>query len=97
MVRRIKKADIAKEISRSTRLPVNTTKNVIDQFLDQVVKSAESGRSVELRGFGTFSRGHRRAQTKRSITGEFIAIDESSTLKFKPGKIVKQRLNYRTP
>jgi len=48
---------------------------------------------VTLVGFGTFSKAHRKARKGRNPqTGEPIKIKASNTVKFKPGKALKDSI-----
>ena len=72
-------------------------KLVIQQFLDEVVKELGRGNRLEFRDFGVFEtkiRKARRAQNPKTL--EPVAVPEKRTVKFKVGRLMKQRLGELT-
>ncbi|MBW2020973.1 MAG: HU family DNA-binding protein [Deltaproteobacteria bacterium] len=63
-------------------------------FADNVTKALKKkDGKVTLVGFGTFSKAHRKARKGRNPqTGEPIKIKASNTVKFKPGKALKDSI-----
>ena len=85
------KSELIEQIAKDAGLTKNAAKQVVNTFLstisDELVK--EDGR-VRLTGFGTFSTTQRKARKGRNPqTGETIQIGASSTVKFRPGKKLK--------
>src|SRR3954454_24323126 len=68
-------------------------KKVIQQFLDQIVEELGKGNRLEFRDFGVFEtklRKARKAQNPKTL--EPVALPEKRTVKFKVGRLMKQRL-----
>src|ERR1700704_5333379 len=68
-------------------------KKVIQQFLDEIVNELGKGNRLEFRDFGVFEtklRKARRAQNPKTL--EPVAVPEKRTVKFKVGRLMKQRL-----
>lgn len=66
----------------------------LESLLDGIKHSLEeTDGSIRLPGFGTFSKVHRKArQGINPATGEKIAIEARSAVRFKPGKALKDAL-----
>lgn len=68
-------------------------KRVIQQFLDEIVNELGKGNRLEFRDFGVFEtklRKARKAQNPKTL--EPVAVPEKRTVKFKVGRLMKQRL-----
>jgi DNA-binding protein HU-beta len=76
----------------------NLTKGQASEAVDAVFKAIEHAlkkeEEVRLVGFGTFATAKRKAGTGRNPrTGEEIAIPASTSVRFKPGKGLKDAVN----
>lgn len=72
-------------------------KRVVQQFLDEVVNELGKGNRLEFRDFGVFEtkiRKARKAQNPKTL--EPVAVPEKRTVKFKVGRLMKQRLTDLT-
>lgn len=88
------KADITKEVSRSTGIDRETVAAVIESIMETIKGSVIQGEPVYLRGFGTFGIRHRAAKPARNITANTtVIIPESDVPIFKPCKGFKQAVN----
>lgn len=66
----------------------------LDAFMDTVKTQLQDGGSVELTGFGKFEVSQRAARSGRNpSTGETIQIAAAKSVKFKPGKGLKDSVN----
>jgi integration host factor subunit beta len=82
------------ETSNSRRVLV---KKVVQQFLDEIVNELGRGNRLEFRDFGVFEtklRKARKAQNPKTL--EPVAVPEKRTVKFKVGRLMKQRLGDMT-
>ena len=78
------------ESSNSRRVQV---KKVVQQFLDEIVNELGRGNRLEFRDFGVFEtklRKARKAQNPKTL--EPVAVPEKRTVKFKVGRLMKERL-----
>ena len=67
---------------------------VLDVVLNSLAGALAQGKRVELRGFGVFDakwRGPRERRNPR--TGKQVAVSGSYVLVFKPGKVLRERVN----
>ncbi len=68
-------------------------KRVIQQFLDEIVNELGKGNRLEFRDFGVFEtkiRKARKAQNPKTL--EPVEVPEKRTVKFKVGRLMKQKL-----
>jgi integration host factor subunit beta len=78
------------EIGGSRRIQV---KRVIQQFLDEIVNELGKGNRLEFRDFGVYETKIRKARKAQNPkTWEPVAVPEKRTVKFKVGRLMKQRL-----
>jgi DNA-binding protein HU-beta/integration host factor subunit beta len=82
------------ENSVSRRVQV---KIVIQQFLDEIVNELGKGNRLEFRDFGVFEtkiRKARKAQNPKTLAP--VSVPEKRTVKFKVGRLMKQKLSDLT-
>mgnify|MGYP000202700190 CR=1 FL=1 len=65
----------------------------VNAIFDTLEESLSSGNEVRLVGFGSFSVSKRNSRTGRNPqTGELMTIPANYTVKFKPGKELKDKI-----
>src|SRR5437763_11730592 len=72
-------------------------KRVVQQFLDEIISELGKGNRLEFRDFGVFEtkmRKARKAQNPKTL--EPVEVPEKRTVKFKVGRLMKQRLGELT-
>lgn len=90
----ITKQDLIQEIAKSTGFVRTDIKAVVEQFLGIVSEKLVEGRSIELRGFGTFACKSRKGRPARNPrTGEEVLLADRIVPTFKFCNEVKSRLN----
>lgn len=88
------KAQLVEKIAGETRMTKVQTEEVLDRALETIKKTVAKGDDVKLVGFGTFSRGKRKARTGRNPqTGVSISIPACKVPRFKAGKEFKESVN----
>ncbi len=88
------KAQLVDKISTDAKCTKAQAENILDTTLEAIKKTVAKGDDVKLVGFGTFSRGKRKARVGRNPqTGAEIQIPASKIPKFKAGKEFKDILN----
>ena len=79
------KAEIVREVSKSTGIEATTVCAVVEGFMETVKDSLAKENNVYLRGFGTFEVKTRAAKTARNITkNTTMVIPEHKVPSFKP-------------
>ncbi|MDE2654390.1 MAG: integration host factor subunit beta [Acidobacteria bacterium] len=89
------KADLVEQVAEA--IGPGVTKRdcalVVDGFLNAVKHALANGRSIEIRGFGTFKVRDRRARMARNPrTGEPVMVPARSTPVFKPSKFLRAQV-----
>lgn len=90
----ITKRDLVERISEKTGLTQVDTKIVIESFLESITHALQSGRNIEIRGFGRFKIKKKNARVARNPrTGEQISVDETFKPIFKASNELRKRVN----
>ena len=80
------KAQLVEKIAAETKMTKAQSERVLDHCIETIKKTVSKGDDVKLVGFGTFSRGKRKARTGRNPqTGATISIPASKVPRFKAG------------
>lgn len=88
------KAQLVEKIASDAKLPKAQTEMILDHTIEAIKKAVSKGDDVKLVGFGTFSRGKRKARSGRNPqTGATIEIPASKVPRFKAGKEFKEMVN----
>ena len=71
---------------------IYSRQDLIKSIFEQLKISLQSGKKIELRGFGTFENRMRKGRTKarNPKTGEIVSVDPHFVSVFRPGKEIKQ-------
>ncbi len=88
---------ISRIAARNESLAVSDVKLVVEVLLDEMAAVLSNDRRIEIRGFGSFPVHYRAARVARNPrTGEKIMIGNKCIPYFKPGKILKARVNQNS-
>ena len=93
----ITKKELIDRIAESSNSKRVQVKRVVQQFLDEIVAELGKGNRLEFRDFGVFEtklRKARKAQNPKTL--EPVAVPEKRTVKFKVGRLMKQKLGDMT-
>jgi integration host factor subunit beta len=93
----ITKKELIDRIAESSNNKRVQVKKVVQQFLDEIVAELGKGNRLEFRDFGVFEtklRKARKAQNPKTL--EPVAVPEKRTVKFKVGRLMKQKLGDLT-
>ena len=89
----ITKKELVDRIAVSTNQKRLVVKDVVQQFLDQVIIELGKGNRLEFRDFGVFEVKHRRARKAQyPKTLAPVQVPAKRTVKFKVGRTMKQAL-----
>src|ERR1700685_4203852 len=89
----ITKKELIDRIADSSSTRRVQVKKVVQLFLDEIVNELGKGNRLEFRDFGVFEtkiRKARKAQNPKTL--EPVEVAEKRTVKFKVGRLMKQRL-----
>src|SRR5512142_2441971 len=93
----ITKKELIDRIADSTSQRRVQVKKIVQQFLDEVISELGRGNRLEFRDFGVFEtklRKARRAQNPKTL--QPVEVPEKRTVKFKVGRLMKQKLAEMT-
>ena len=85
---------IEKVVAENPHLEPEEAERVVKTFFETIVSAIESGRRVELRGFGAFSPRERKARVGRNPrTGESVTVPRKVVPFFRTGKDLRERID----
>jgi len=92
------KKDIITSISKETGLVQSQVFDVLQKTLDMITDALSHGRKVELRNFGVFEVKLTKSRIGRNPhkPEKNVVIPARATVKFKSGKVMRQRALLRT-
>ena len=97
-MRTVTKKELIDRIADRTGNKRVVVKRVIQLFLDEVMDELGRGNRLEFRDFGVFEskvRAARVAQNPKTL--ERVKVPEKRTVKFKMGRVMKQKLTENIP
>jgi len=87
------KKDIVRRIADDLGRHEKETAVIFQKILDAIIEVLVAEGRVELRNFGVFeARKRQPRQSRNPRTGEKVMVGERFTVKFKPGRAVKERV-----
>lgn len=90
----ITKKELVDRIAGRSKCKRNDVKEVIQAFLDEMIDELGNGNRLEFRDFGVFEckeRASRVAQNPKTL--ERVTVPAKRTVKFKAGRLMKERLD----
>ncbi len=85
------KADIVSRVAESSEVPRVKAAAAVDTILQAMKTALSEGKRIELRGFGVFQvRDRKKGVGRNPKTGVEVAIEPGKTVRFKPGKELKE-------
>ena len=88
----VTKRELCEKVAEKTGQPQVVTKEIIQQFLDQVIEELASGNRLELRNFGVFETRLQEARKARNPrTNEVVHVDPKAVVSFKVGKAMHEK------
>ncbi len=90
----ITKRELIDRIAKSTQVKRALVKATVQNFLEEVVSEHANGNRLEFRDFGVFETKIRAARTAQNPkTLEQVHVPAKLTVKFKMGRLMRQKLN----
>ncbi len=90
----ITKKDVIDRIAENTNTRRAVVKPVIQSFLDEIIDELAKNNRLEFRDFGVFEtriRAARKAQNPKTM--EQVLVPAKRNVKFKMGRLMKQKMN----
>jgi nucleoid DNA-binding protein len=90
----ITKKEVIDRIAENTNTRRAVVKPVIQSFLDEIINELANNNRLEFRDFGVFETKMRAARTAQNPkTMEQIHVPAKRNVKFKMGRLMKQKMN----
>jgi DNA-binding protein HU-beta len=84
------KADIVNRVAEISEVSRVKAALAVDTIIDAMKDALSAGKRIELRGFGVFQvRDRKKGVGRNPKTGVEVAITPGKTVRFKPGKELK--------
>ena len=93
---KLTKIDLIESVYLNTKIEKQQVQVVVDSLLEQLKSSLEDGKTIELRGFGTFEKRLRKGRSKarNPKTGETVSVEPHYVAVFRPGRELKKSILY---
>ena len=90
----MKKTDLIEAISKQSKISRSESKFCVETILEELTSAIALGEGVEVRGFGSFYKRHRKGRMGiNPKTGEKTEITEKFVSFYRPGKYLKEAVN----
>ncbi len=90
------KSDLIEILSQKNNLPLRKAELIVESFFDYIIKSLQSGKRVEIRGFGSFfTKSYKSYMGRNPNTGEKVLVAPKILSVFRAGKELKNLLNQK--
>jgi nucleoid DNA-binding protein len=94
----VTKRDLVRRIAAEVNAPTEQVRQIVQQFLDDLVDELAAGRRLEFRDFGVFEVVRRKPRIARNPrTGETIDVPAKSVVHFKQGRVMRERVATIVP
>jgi len=94
----VTRAHLAETIYMQVGLSRNESADLLETVLERVSTALESGESVKISGFGTFSVRQKGSRVGRNPkTGIEVPISPRRVLVFRPSQVLKAHVNHLAP
>jgi len=84
------KADIVNRVAKASNVSRVKAAIAVDTVINAMKAALRDGKRIELRGFGVFQvRDRKKGVGRNPKTGVEVAIEPGKTVRFKPGKALR--------
>ena len=91
--RTVTKKEICDQIAEKLSMRQIDVKMIVQSLLDAMIDALSKGHKIELRNFGVFKRVQKKPRVGRNPkTRESVSVPEKMTVKFKPGKKMREKV-----
>lgn len=92
---KLTKIDLIESVYLNTKIEKQQVQVVVDNLLEQLKLSMSDGKTIELRGFGTFEKRLRKGRSKarNPKTGEIVSVEPHYVAVFRPGRELKNAIS----
>lgn len=92
---KLTKIDLVESVYLNTKVEKQDVQKVVDNLLEQLKSSIADGKTIELRGFGTFEKRLRKGKSNahNPKTGEIVSVEPHYVAVFRPGRELKNAIS----
>jgi len=95
---KLTKRELIIKIAEDISIPQKTIREIIEAFIFKISDALSKGENVEFRGFGVFKTKERKKRMGRNPkTGKAVSIPQKRVVVFKPGSVLKKKVESRRP
>jgi len=88
------KSELTEQLAEKLNIPVRDAASIIDTILESMTDALVEGKSIEIRGFGSFTVKEYQSYTGRNPkTGERIKVEPKKLPVFRVGRELKDKVN----
>ena len=94
----MKRSDLIQKLylKDSLELSLEDATAAVNHIIGRMTDALGRGERIEIRGFGAFSLNHRETRMGHNpMTGESVRVPERYVARFKPGKLLRERVNAK--
>jgi integration host factor subunit beta len=89
----VTKRELVQRVAEKTGVQQINAKEVIQNFLDEIINELAKGNRLEFRDFGVFEPKTKASRVARNPrTGDKVEVPEKTTVKFKVGRLMKKKI-----
>ena len=89
----VTKRELVQRVAEKTGVQQINAKEVIQNFLDEIINELAKGNRLEFRDFGVFEPKTKASRIARNPrTGAKVEVPEKTTVKFKVGRLMKKKI-----
>lgn len=90
------KSDLIEKLyNQYPHIPAKSVENAVKEVIEQMADTLSTGERIEIRGFGSFSLHYRAPRVGRNPkTGDTVQLTGKCVPHFKPGKELRERVDY---
>jgi integration host factor subunit beta len=94
----VTKKELIDRIAEATQAKRVVVKRIVQNFLDEVINELAADNRLEFRDFGVFETRTRTARVAQNPkTLERVQVPPKRSVKFKMGRLMKEKLSSNTP
>lgn len=91
------KKDIVKEVAARTGFDLASVKEIVQTMFDAMCEGMAKDGNIEIRNFGIFKvKCTPKRKARNPKTSEIITVPAKRHISFKPGQLMKRRINEET-
>jgi integration host factor subunit beta len=88
--RQMTTADLTEQVNQVIEIPMKESDVVVSAIFDGIVRALQSGKEVEIRGFGSFHTRQRRRIGRNPRTGAQVEVPPKRIPVFKPSRQLRE-------